>query len=283
MYTNIFTLKNLTFYENLKFRIRLNKFQITLPLEIANCMKLLIGIDDTDNKESRGTGFKTRQLAKLIEDKKLGLVKGITRHQLFVHPNIAYTSQNSSACIEVESEFYNELIVFCSDFLSTESAPGSDAGLCIAGWEAVTEKIQNWGEKTKVEVLTLEEASRLSDENGIFLCGLTGTKIGQIGALAAVGLRKTGNDGRFIWLKGSGELRDFDSGTYTVLALKQKAGIQDVKDLNLHDIPENEVVLCDGWTRPVLLNNNAVLFVEKTNFAQHEWKTVTKEYIRSIT
>lgn len=245
-------------------------------------MKLLIGIDDTDNKESRGTGFRARQLATLIEEHKLGLVRGITRHQLFVHEDIAYTSQNSSACLDVESDFYDEIKTFCSDFLLTESAPGSDAGLCIAEWDAISEKIQDWGKKAKVEVLTLEASIRLAGEEDIFLCGLTGTKIGQIGALAAVGLRKTGNDGRFIWLSGTGELRDFDSGSYAVSELKQKAGIQKVKDLNLHDIPENEIVLCDGWTRPVLLKNNSVLFVEKTKFAKHEWKTVTKEYIRSI-
>ena len=41
-------------------------------------------------------------------------------------------------------------------------------------------------------------------------------------------------------------------------------------------------IFCDGWTRPVLLNNYAVLLVEKINFADYEWKTIAKEHIRSI-
>ena len=64
-------------------------------------MNYLIGIDDTDNKESRGTGFNSRQLVAAIEVENLGHVVGITRHQLFVHPEIPYTFQNSSACLDV--------------------------------------------------------------------------------------------------------------------------------------------------------------------------------------
>jgi hypothetical protein len=44
-----------------------------------NYIKLLIGIDDTDNADSRGAGF----LAHQLEASVLGKVNGITRHQLF--------------------------------------------------------------------------------------------------------------------------------------------------------------------------------------------------------
>ena len=48
-------------------------------------MRILIGIDDTDNKDSRGTGYNSRQLAAAIESNNLGKVHGITRHQyLFI-------------------------------------------------------------------------------------------------------------------------------------------------------------------------------------------------------
>lgn len=62
----------------------------------------LIGLDDTDNLESRGTGFRARQMAEHLESSKCGLIAtGITRHQLLVDPRIPYTSHNSSACISV--------------------------------------------------------------------------------------------------------------------------------------------------------------------------------------
>jgi hypothetical protein len=60
-------------------------------------MKLLIGIDDTDNLESRGTGYCVRQLANWLSEKNLVVPLGITRHQLLVDPRIPYTSHNSSA------------------------------------------------------------------------------------------------------------------------------------------------------------------------------------------
>ena len=54
-------------------------------------MRILLGIDDTDNLESRGTGYRARQLARSIEAENLGVLKGITRHQLFFDRRIPYT------------------------------------------------------------------------------------------------------------------------------------------------------------------------------------------------
>lgn len=58
-----------------------------------------------------------------------------------IHPDVPYTSHNSSMCFEAElgEEYLNELISFASHFLLTETAAGSDPGLCIA----VANKINN--------------------------------------------------------------------------------------------------------------------------------------------
>ncbi len=50
--------------------------------------KWLIGIDDTDNLESRGTGHRVRWLGDLLAREDLADIKGITRHQLLVDPRI---------------------------------------------------------------------------------------------------------------------------------------------------------------------------------------------------
>ena len=244
-------------------------------------MRLLIAIDDTDNRDTRGTGFRSRQLASLIEEKGLGKVNGITRHQLFVHDDIAYTSQNSSACLDIESEKLDELTKRSKSFLIEIAAPGSDAGLCIVQWKKVNSKVLEWGTRAKKEVLKLEEAIELAKAENIYLEGFTGEKIGQIGALAAVGLRKAGNDGRFIWLKGTGELRDFDSGIYSVQQLKVNAGIDAIQSMDGIDIEDTQHILCEGWTRPILLQNKSILLVEKVNFADYGWKTVNKDIIRA--
>ncbi len=245
-------------------------------------MRFLVGIDDTDNKESRGTGFKARQLAKVITSNAVGIVNGITRHQLYVHPDIAYTSQNSAACLDVLCDDPGHLQSLCADYLISEAADGSDAGLCIAEWDKLPETIIEWGEKARCTVLNLDGAIALANLESIYLEGFTGTKIGQIGALAAVGLRKSGNDGRFIWLHGTGELREFDTGIYEARELKIKSGIDLIQSLEEMEVPDNERIFCGGWTRPVLKNYRSVLLVEKVNFADYEWKTTGKEYIRAI-
>lgn len=245
-------------------------------------MHILIGIDDTDNKDSRGTGYKSRQLAALIESEALGKVKGITRHQLFVHDSIAYTSQNSSACIEVLSNDLDRIKNLCSEFIIRESAEGSDAGLCIAEWGKVSDNVIHWGQRAKKVVLKLEDAIKLAGDEGIYLKGFTGTRIGQIGALAAVGLRKSGDDGRFIWLEGTKELREFEPGIYQAEELKNILNIDRIISHEEGDVKNEDNLYCGEWTRPVLKNGEATLLVKKVKTNKnYGWETVSKEYIRA--
>ena len=95
--------------------------------------RILIGIDDTDNLESRGTGFRARDLARGIERQGLGNLKGITRHQLLFDRRIPYTSHNSSACLTVEPLVPEEAILrFAEDFVRGRAATGSDPGVTVA-------------------------------------------------------------------------------------------------------------------------------------------------------
>ncbi|MFC2168184.1 hypothetical protein ACFLRW_04295 [Acidobacteriota bacterium] len=245
-------------------------------------MDILIGIDDTDNKDSRGTGFRARQLGQLIEAKGLGEILGISRHQLYVHDLIPYTSKNSSACLEVNNiSAYDKLNNLCREFLLEDSAPGSDAGLAVAVSSEISEEIMNWGNKAKVEILKKTTAYELALKNNISLEGLTGDKIGIIGALAAIGLRKGGNDGRFIWLKGI-ELREI-SGIYTKQELTKILRFDDVITEKFDSINNNENILLEYWIRPVLKQNKIYIFVEKVeNNGKYKWKIKSKDYIRSI-
>jgi len=245
-------------------------------------MRILIGIDDTDNKDSRGTGFLSRQLAKQIEVKNLGKVSGITRHQLFIHPDIAYTSQNSSACLDISADKEEELRIYCENYIKKKSAIGSDAGLCIAGWDHISDTIIEWGFQAKQKVLKLDRAIELAKNEKIFLKGYTGILIGQIGALAAVGLRKCGNDGRFIWLDGPTELRELKPGIFNLEELKLNSGIENFITLNGLPLEKNCRVLCHDWIRPILKDSKPTLILEKNKNDKFEWKAATKEYIRTI-
>ena len=245
-------------------------------------MRILIGIDDTDNKDSRGTGFLSRQLAKQIIEKDLGKVSGITRHQLYIHPDIAYTSQNSSACLDISTEKEEDVKDYCENYIQSEAAVGSDAGLCIAGWNTVSDNIREWGRRAKKEVLNLEEARDIATKRNIYLEGFTGTFIGQIGALAAVGLRKSGNDGRFIWLEAPAELRELKPGIFTLEELRLNSGIENFITRNGLPLEKNCRVLCHDWIRPILKEGKPTLILEKAGHGKYEWKTAAKEYIRTI-
>jgi hypothetical protein len=235
----------------------------------------LIGIDDTDNLESRGTGYCVRQLAKWLAENELAVPGGITRHQLFVHPDIPYTSHNSSACISIETKNADDVWEGSREFLLREAAIGSDVGLCLAQWETILAEVQSFGGRAKIEVLTLAEAQRIASVAGIQCEGLTGTGGGVIGALAGIGLHRAGNDGRFLWLPGLREL----NGTYLVKEVIAKGHIERVCTLDYDELPSEEIVHVGEWVRPVLLDGKSTLFIEEQN---HEWHIISKEQIKSI-
>ena len=108
-------------------------------------MHLLLGIDDTDNLETRGTGHRVRQLADWLAQNKLAHPLGITRHQLLVDARIPYTSHNSSACFALETENADDVWEAAREFLLRESAVGSDAGLCLVQWNSIHADVLDWG------------------------------------------------------------------------------------------------------------------------------------------
>lgn len=242
--------------------------------------KYIIAIDDTDNLESRGTGYRARQLALSLEDLGYAEVHSITRHQLLVDKRIPYTSHNSSASILINSLVdIQSIIDLCSLYLREESAEGSDAGLCIAEFDCISEEVVQWGNRAKKEILTLKKAHSLAKKEGVFLEGFKGEKIGVIGALAAVGLRKESNDGRLLWLRNLRET----NGIYTINDYKTLVNLEAITRKNGTFVPENEKIFISDWCRPVHINHKITLVAEKVNGNKsYQWKCASKEYIKSI-
>ncbi len=192
-------------------------------------MNILISIDDTDNADSIGTGVLSQKMCEKIAD-KWGNCTGITRHQLFVHPKIAYTSHNSSMCFgsKIDPNSYQSIIDFCGSFLEKESATGSDPGLCIAAIDRIRypERLIELGLRAKKEVLTKSEVLSLSKQTEVHLSSHGGTGLGIIGALVGIGLRLSGNDGRFRGWHQPGEY-------------KEEIRVSDlIKDLKLNSIQD---------------------------------------------
>ena len=243
-------------------------------------MRVYIGIDDTDNLDSRGTGYQARALGFSLAEAGLFEMRSITRHQLLVDKRIPFTSHNSSACLvgECLSEL-SHLFEHCKTFLIRESAFDSDAGLCVAPYGQLSPAIIAYGYRAKREVLTKDDAFQMIMDRNIFLEGFKNARIGVIGSLAAVGLRAGGEDGRLLW---TNNLRE-TSGTFTV---KEFLGIVDVDrvvDRQLNEIDVHARIRITDWCRPVMAGGKITLFVEQANETEpYEYQSASKDYIKSI-
>jgi len=247
---------------------------------MAGGLRLLIGVDDTDNAESRGTGFRARELGRLIVEQGLGLCRGISRHQLLFDPRIPYTSHNSSLCLDVDAhnDRTSEICACCRDYLLANSAPGSDAGLCIVAWDDADDVVEAFGWRAKETIVTQTMAREIAHDRNIVLEGLTGDHGGVIGALASTGLRKSERDGRFVWREGVREL----SGVVTVERLLATTGIDEVRNLGGAPLNANQSINVEPWPRPVLIDGRAVLLVEQTEEADgcYGWRLAPKHIVK---
>jgi tRNA(Ile2) C34 agmatinyltransferase TiaS len=171
---------------------------------------IFIGLDDTDNLTSRGTGRLARQIATALAANYP--VLGVTRHQLLEDPRVPCTKKNSCAAIILDADsepalpglFEQVQALMLADF-----QPGSDPGLSVA--QTVPEAVIEFGRRTQNQLVTQAEARTLAEIHNIRLIGLGGDEDGVIGALAAVGLAASGSDGRYVQVGRVRELSGLQS------------------------------------------------------------------------
>jgi hypothetical protein len=144
--------------------------------------------------------------------------------------------------------------------------PGSDPGLCVAIDPPTA--ISEYGRRTQTRLMTINEARALAAAHQLILRPLGGDGGGIIGALAAVGLAATGNDGRFNWVGRARELR----GVQPVEAII-KAGITRVQTIGGRVIKQG-LVETDDKVRPALVGGEPVLLVESVG---ERWRAVRSD------
>jgi tRNA(Ile2) C34 agmatinyltransferase TiaS len=223
-----------------------------------------VGLDDTDVLESRGTGQLARQIAAALEANYR--VLGVTRHQLLVDPRVRCTKNNSCAAIVLEpvgdrngDGTLDSLLSRVRAMMLADFQPGSDPGLCVA--HKVPRAVVEFGRRAKEHLVTLPEAWSLAESYGLRLTGLGGDNSGAIGALAAVGLAATGEDGRYVMVGSSRSL----TGLQPVEALLQ-AGVAAVETRQGERVARG-LVLTDKL-RPARRRGQPVAIVE---WASDHW------------
>ena len=212
-----------------------------------------IGLDDTDNADSRGTGSLARRIANdLAAD---FAVLGVTRHQLLEDPRVPCTKRNSCAAIHLDSDEVDQgaLVSRVREIMTSDFQPGSDPGLCVASY--VPNAIIAFGRFTPVQLVTQQYARSLAADHDIQLLGLGGDEDGVIGALAAVGLAAQGDDGRYVQV---GTVREL-TGLQPVPALIA-AGVSAVRTLDGSSV--NQGLVLTDKLRPARRNGMPVAVVQ---------------------
>lgn len=244
-------------------------------------MKALLCIDDTDNLESPGTGEILQNLCIALERK--GLAKGgvVSRHQLLLHDDIAYTSHNSSMCTELtlSRENFQNVIKLSCEYLQNSCAEGSDPGLCVVDLEALedSDMLIQFGTQAKEVVLHKDDAVAVADKYSgvVFLTEHGGTGAGIIGALAGCGLRMSGTDGR---VKGKLELTP-DELT-TVGEFCEKYGIAFALDQEYCIVPAEDLLRLVDIVKPLVWNNQSAVLVRQDEKKMADWQLLTKQEVR---
>ncbi|PKG55177.1 DNA-binding protein [Shewanella sp. GutDb-MelDb] len=247
----------------------------------------LICIDDTDDIGTKGTGEIAEEIANLLAAEQLKTAASsdkclVTRHQLFVHPDIPYTSHNSAMCFRLETDLsFAAIKQICVSHLLAESAEAADPGLAILDMTSMYDinALIAFGQSTKEAVKTKSQAYELAAELGIDLTEHGGTGQGVIGALAGLGLRLSGQDGR---VKGQLEFEHYGDGStefeLSVADIISMSSLQAVLSDSGDLLSMDERVLLSGKVKAVYRQHMFALLV-----SQHGdgWVNASKQTLKA--
>jgi len=220
---------------------------------------IYVGIDDTDTLNTPGTNQLARALVRRIGPAYECLL--IVRHQLLFDPRVPYTSKNGSASILLKPRGAADIESLIQDLRAEMLARfncGSDPGLCVTA--SVVSEITEFGRRCQRDLVTQEDARCLANRHGLHLEGLGGTEGGVIGALAAVGLVATGNDGRVVQL---GAWPDDLTGVQDITTISQREVL--VRELRTNQTITSGKIDVGTHLRPNCRDGRIVLFVSARN------------------
>lgn len=191
--------------------------------------KFLLCIDDTDELGGEiSTGLLAEEIAAFAGS--FAPVSFVTRHQLLLDPRINYTSHNSSMCLEARlSESQKQSVLnFAIELLERKSAPSAEPGIAAAFEKDIVnaQELISFGKSAKEIFLSTERALETAREQNVFLKELKSGARGVIGALAGIGLRLSGNDGK---IRGKFELKKSNLNVAELLGLNFIEAVADEK------------------------------------------------------
>jgi len=237
--------------------------------------KTYVCIDDTDEiGYEKSTGLISEEIQEYIQSNysKCSL---ITRHQLFIHEDIPYTSHNSSMCFTVylNEEQKKDVIDFVIAHIEKYSAPTSQPGICIGFEKDINDvkKLMQFGFDAKTKVLTKDDAYSMAKEIGFHLSEHKNDGQGVIGAIAGVALRLYGSDGR---VKGNIKVKE------ECMSVAELLEYDSIDEVQFEDgsIASNDlqVYITDKLKR-VMLKHKSVVLIQKN---EERYEILATEQLR---
>lgn len=229
---------------------------------------IYIGLDDTDVPGSPGTNQLARAIVRRLGQAARGAI--VCRHQLFLDPRVPYTSQNGSASIQLpqaDAIQHADLLACVRQEILDFFVEGSDPGLAVAS--TVSADMRAFAVRAKEDVVCQTEARRVAHVAGCHLEGLGGTHQGIIGALAAVALAASGDDGRVVHMDGW-PWPDAFSGVHSLAAISDR-GVAAIR-LPSGEAFEGDEIDVGRHLRPNWRGARIVLFVEPPSTPGAPWR-----------
>ena len=244
-------------------------------------MKIYVALDDSRQLDGGKAGETASLMAKFIEEKNWGQSAIPSRHRLYPHPETGCKKHNTarSFAADIHEQYLAAFIDYACKLVKETGTPDSNAGLVAAIPELMAnpDELIDYAYRVKEELVTKEEALGFANKPGLYVFEVNGSGQGIIGALAAAGLRITGNDGQF---RGKLQVGTGEDYIASVKEIVDKTYVEQVKNMDFEDIGDAEYVRMGEKVKVVLLDNKYTLMVFPTELEHPKWQTSTTHMLR---
>jgi len=245
-------------------------------------LRFLLGIDDTDGLDSPGTGALALRIADRLSAQAWATVGVVSSHQLFSHHDVPYTSYNRAMAFPLLVSPGCELdaLQIAARCVRDAVGPGANPGLCLVPLDQLDNEaaLIDYGWCAKEQVLGIPVAYVVANKLGIELIDLGGNGAGVIGALAACGLRLSGDDGRLLTRLPLPET----GAQWPVSELIERSGVHTVLSVRGLPVGGDEVVQVGGEVWPILRDERAVLLLTEALVGEAPWRTCTDRELEAF-
>lgn len=244
-------------------------------------MKIFAAIDDSRQLDGGKAGETASLLGKFIEENGWGKCSTPSRHRLYPHPDTACKKHNTarSFSADIDEQYLADFIDYACKLVRSTGTSDSNAGLVVAIPELMEnlDELIEYAYRVKEGLVSQDEALRFKNKPGLYLFELNGSGRGIIGALAAAGLRITGNDGQF---RGKLQIGTGEDYIASVKEIIDKSYVEQVKNMDFENISDSEYVRMGEKVKVVLLDNKYTLMVFPTGIEHPKWQTSTTHMLR---